>query len=139
MSAIQNGFFRTGDRGYQDVQGYFYIVDRAKDMIVAGGEKVYCGEVEAVIYKHPAIREAAVFGAPDQQWGELVTACVVQKPGMALTEEDLIQHCRDRLSAFKIPSRVEFVETELPKSGSGKVLKRVLCERFWAGSERVVS
>ena len=136
---FRNGFFRTGDVGYQDTAGYFYIVDRSKDMIVTGGENVYCGEVEAVIYEHPAIREAAVFGIPDQQWGELVTACVVLKPGMALTEKELIDYCREKLSSFKIPRRVEFVATELPKSGSGKVLKRVLREQFSAGKpEKII-
>ena len=80
--AFRNGMFRTGDIGYQDSEGYFYILDRLKDMIVTGGENVYSGEVEAVIYKHPAVREAAVFGIPDPQWGEIVMACVVLKPGM---------------------------------------------------------
>ena len=79
--AFRDGLFRTGDVGYQDADGYFYILDRLKDMIVTGGENVYSGEVEAVIYEHPAVREAAVFGIPDPQWGELVMACVVLKPG----------------------------------------------------------
>ena len=129
-SVFRNGFFRTGDVGYQDAAGYFFIVDRAKDMIVTGGENVYSGEVEAVIYDHPAIQEAAVFGTPDPQWGELVTACVVLRPRMSLTAEELIDYCRGRLSSYKIPRRVEFMETELPKSGSGKILKRILRERF---------
>jgi len=79
--AFRDGFFRTGDVGYEDADGYFYIQDRLKDMIVTGGENVYSGEVEAVIYEHPAVREAAVFGIPDPQWGELVMACIVLKPG----------------------------------------------------------
>ena len=79
--AFRDGMFRTGDVGYQDADGFFYILDRLKDMIVTGGENVYSGEVEAVIYQHPAVREAAVFGIPDPKWGELVTACVVLKPG----------------------------------------------------------
>jgi len=138
-SAFRNGFFHTGDLGYQDASGYVYIVGRAKDLIVTGGEKVFCNEVEVVIYEHPAIHEAAVFGIPDAQWGELVMASVVLKPGMALTEADLIEHCRGKLSAYKIPRRVEFVETELPKNGTGKILKRVLRERFWTGRERAVA
>jgi acyl-CoA synthetase (AMP-forming)/AMP-acid ligase II len=136
--AFRNGMFRTGDVGYQDSDGYFYILDRLKDMIVTGGENVYSGEVEAVIYKHPAVREVAVFGIPDPQWGELVMACVVLKPGMALSATDLTSHCRQFLANYKIPRRAEFSDTELPKSGSGKILKRVLRERFWARQERAV-
>jgi long-chain acyl-CoA synthetase len=137
--AFRDGLFRTGDIGYQDASGYFYILDRLKDMIVTGGENVYSGEVEAVIYEHPAVREAAVFGIPDPQWGELVMACVVLKPGEALTVDDLLTHCRRTLANYKIPRRVEFSETELPKSGSGKVLKRILRERYWAHQERTGS
>jgi long-chain acyl-CoA synthetase len=137
--AFRDGLFRTGDIGYQDAPGYFYILDRLKDMIVTGGENVYSGEVEAVIYQHPAVREVAVFGIPDPQWGELVMACVVLKPGRALTVDDLISHCRRTLANYKIPRRIEFSETELPKSGSGKVLKRILRERFWAHQARTVS
>jgi long-chain acyl-CoA synthetase len=137
--AFRDGLFRTGDIGYQDAAGYLYILDRLKDMIVTGGENVYSGEVEAVIYVHPAVREVAVFGIPDQQWGELVMACVVLKPGKTLTIDDVIIHCRRTLANYKIPRRVEFSETELPKSGSGKVLKRILRERFWAHRERTVS
>ena len=122
--AFQNGMFRTGDVGYRDADGYFYILDRLKDMIVTGGENVYSGEVEAVIYQHPAVLEAAVFGIPDPQWGELVTACIVRKPGQALGADELIVHCRRFLANYKIPRRVEFSETELPKGGSGKILKR---------------
>ena len=137
--AFRDVWFRTGDIGYQDSHGYFYILDRLKDMIVTGGENVYSGEVEAVIYAHPAVREAAVFGIPDPKWGELVMACVVPRPGMALTVEELVAHCRQSLASYKIPRRVEFLDTELPKSGSGKVLKRMLREQFWAHEERAVS
>ena len=137
--AFRDAWFRTGDIGYQDSHGYFYILDRLKDMIVTGGENVYSGEVEAIIYAHPAVREAAVFGIPDPKWGELVMACVVPKPGMALTLEELVAHCRQSLASYKIPRRVEFLDTELPKSGSGKILKRTLRERFWAHEERAVS
>ena len=136
--AFRDGLFRTGDVGYQDADGYVYILDRLKDMIVTGGENVYCGEVEAVIYEHAAVREAAVFGIPDPQWGELVMACVVLKPGKALSKDDLIVHCRRSLANYKIPRRIEFSEIELPKSGSGKILKRILRERFWANQERSV-
>jgi acyl-CoA synthetase (AMP-forming)/AMP-acid ligase II len=137
--AFRNGMFRTGDIGYQDSDGYFYILDRAKDMIVTGGENVYSGEVEAVIYAHPAVHEAAVFGIPDPKWGEVVMACVVLKPGSTLTVDDLIAFCRKSLASYKIPRRVEFSGTELPKSGSGKILKRLLREQFWVHQERAVS
>ena len=139
LAAFRNGMFRTGDVGYQDADGYLYIQDRLKDMIVSGGENVYSGEVEAVLYAHPAVREAAVFGVPDPKWGELVMACVVLKPGHTLTVEDLIAHCRRSLASYKVPRRVEFSDTDLPKSGSGKILKRVLRERFWANQQRAVS
>ena len=138
-NAFRDKLFRTGDVGYQDAAGYFYILDRLKDMIVTGGENVYSAEVEAVIYQHPAVYEAAVFGIPDPQWGELVMACIVLKPGKVLTVEELIAFCRRSLANYKVPRRVEFSETELPKSGSGKVLKRSLRERFWAQQERAVS
>jgi long-chain acyl-CoA synthetase len=136
--AFRNGMFRTGDIGYQDSDGYFYILDRLKDMIVTGGENVYSGEVEAVIYKHLAVREVAVFGIPDPKWGELVMACVVLKPGMVLSENDVTSHCKQFLANYKIPRRVEFSDAELPKSGSGKILKRILRERFWAHEERAI-
>ena len=137
--AFRDGFFRTGDIGHQDTAGYFYILDRLKDMIVTGGENVYSGEVEAVIYGHPAVREVAVFGVPDPQWGELVMACVVRKTGETLRADDLIAFCRRSLATYKLPRRVEFSETDLPKSSSGKMLKRTLRERFWAHQQRAVS
>ena len=137
--AFRGEMFRTGDIGYQDAEGYFYILDRAKDMIVTGGENVYSGEVEAVLYTHPAVREAAVFGIPDPKWGEIVTACVVRKSGNVLKADELIAHCRRSLANYKVPRRVEVSETELPKSGSGKILKRVLRERYWVDQERAVS
>ena len=137
--AFRDGLFRTGDVGYQDANGYVYILDRIKDMIVTGGENVYSGEVEAVIYELPAVREAAVFGIPDPQWGELVAACVVLKPGGRLSAEDLVAHCHRLLANYKIPRRVEFSSVELPKSGAGKILKRVLRERFLSDQKRAAS
>jgi long-chain acyl-CoA synthetase len=134
--AFRDGFFRTGDIGYQDTAGYVYILDRLKDMIVTGGENVYSGEVEAVIYEHPAVREVAVFGVPDAQWGELVMACVVLKPDTTLTADELVAFCRRSLASYKLPRRVEFLETDLPKSSSGKVLKKSLRERFRTHQQR---
>jgi long-chain acyl-CoA synthetase len=137
-ASFRNGFFRTGDIGYQDSNGYFFILDRSKDMIVTGGENVYSGEVEAVIFDHPAVRDVAVFGIPDTRWGELVAACVVLKAGTQLTADELIAYCRQFLANYKVPRRIDFSDSDLPKSGSGKVLKRVLRERFWTGAERAV-
>jgi acyl-CoA synthetase (AMP-forming)/AMP-acid ligase II len=137
-AAFRNGFFRTGDIGYQDREGFFYLLDRQKDMIVTAGENVYCGEVEAVILNNPAVREVAVFGIPDPQWGEIVAACVVLRPGMRLTVEDLVRYCRQSLANYKVPRHVAFSETDLPKSGPGKILKRLLRERYWVGAERSV-
>jgi long-chain acyl-CoA synthetase len=137
--AFRDGFFRTGDIGYRDADGYFYILDRSKDMIVTGGENVYSGEVEAVLYEHPAVHEAAVLGIPDPQWGEIVMACIVRKPGQAVTADELIAFCRRSLANYKIPRRIEFWEAELPKSGTGKILKRTLRERFWGSGDRAVA
>lgn len=137
--AFRNGFFRTGDIGYRDTNGYLYILDRLKDMIVTGGENVYSGEVEAVIYTNPAVCEAAVFGIPDPKWGEIVKACVVLKPGNTLTADELIAYCRRSLANYKVPRSIEFSQTELPKSGSGKILKRVLRDAAWARQERAVA
>jgi len=137
--AFRDGFFRTGDIGRQDADGYFYIMDRLKDMIVTGGENVYSGEVEAVLYAHPAVREAAVFGIPDPKWGELVMAGVVLKPGGGLSANDLMAYCRRSLANYKLPRCVEFLDTELPTSGSGKILKRMLREGFWAHRARAVN
>ena len=136
--AFSGGFLQTGDIGFQDEHGYFFIVDRAKEMIVSGGENVYSGEVEAAIYEIPEVREAAVFGIPDEKWGELVAAAVVLKPGTNLSAEELKQYCKTRIASYKVPRHIEFMTEELPKSGSGKILKRVLREKYWAGQSRRV-
>jgi long-chain acyl-CoA synthetase len=129
-AAFRAGMLRTGDVGYRDVDGFFYIVDRLKDMIAVGPEKVYSGEVEAVLHRHPAVRETAVFGIPDPQWGESVMACVVLKPRTVLSADDLIGYCRRFLANYQIPRRIAFSDVELPKGGSGKIQRRVLRERF---------
>jgi acyl-CoA synthetase (AMP-forming)/AMP-acid ligase II len=136
--ALSGGFFHTGDIGRQDEDGYFYIVDRAKEMIVSGGENVYSGEVEAAIYEIPQVKEAAVFGIPDEKWGELVAAAVVLRPGTILSVEELQQYCKTRIASYKVPRHIDFMTEELPKSGSGKILKRVLREKYWAGQSRQV-
>ena len=128
-AAFEGGWFRTGDMARRDEEGFFYIVDRKKDMIVTGGENVYSREVEEVLYTHPAVSEAAVIGLPDPTWGENVTAVVVLRDGMTATDVEIIATCRDRLAGFKKPKRVEFID-ELPKNVSGKILKRELRDRF---------
>ena len=128
--------FSTGDGGYLDDDGYLVITDRKKDVIISGGENVSSIEVEDRLMAHPAVREVAVIGIPDERWGELVTALVVTD-GSAVTAEDLITHCRGTLGGFKCPKRVEFV-TELPRTATGKLQKFKLREPFWAGRESQV-
>lgn len=135
---LDGGWYRTGDVGWLDDDGYLYLVDRAKDMIVTGGENVYCTEVEDAIYTHPAVLEATVFGIPDDEWGEAVHAVVVRREGATLTELDVITHCRASIAGYKIPKSVTFSDEPLPKSGPGKVLKRVLRAPHWEGLERAI-
>ncbi|MEM3087056.1 MAG: long-chain-fatty-acid--CoA ligase [Halobacteria archaeon] len=135
--ALQNGWLHTGDLATVDTEGYITIVDRAKDMIISGGENIYPREIEEVLHAHPAVADAAVIGIPDGKWGEVPLAVVVARPGTVPGEEEIIAHCRKRLAGFKVPKRVEFVK-ELPRNPSGKVLKRVLREPYWKGRERRV-
>jgi long-chain acyl-CoA synthetase len=114
-----------------------FLVDRAKDMIVSGGENVYSTEVEDVLYRHPAVAEAAVFGVPDERWGEAVHAVVV--PRAPVTAGELLAHCRATIAGYKVPKAIDLRAEPLPKSGAGKVLKRELRAPFWAGHESMVS
>ena len=132
-AALVDGWYRSGDLGYLDEEGYVYLVDRAKDMIVSGGENVYSTEVEDVLYRHPAVLEAAVFGVPDPHWGEAVHAVVI--PRSEITERELIEHCRLAIVGYKVPKQIELRAEPLPKSGAGKVLKRELREPYWAGAD----
>lgn len=132
------GWLRTGDAGYLDEDGYLYIQDRIKDMIVSGGENVYPAEVESAIYGHPAIQEVAVIGVPDEKWGEAVKAIVVLKPGQNATADDIIAFARTRIAGFKVPKSVDFAPV-LPRNPTGKVLRRMLREPYWAGRERQVN
>jgi acyl-CoA synthetase (AMP-forming)/AMP-acid ligase II len=127
---FRNGYLRTGDVGYRDEEDFFFILDRIKDMIVTGGENVYSGEVEAVLLEHPAVREAAVFGIPDEKWGELVAASIVLAPGRTVSADDLIAFSRRTLAHYKVPRRIEFSNAALPKNAAGKVLKRLLRDRL---------
>jgi long-chain acyl-CoA synthetase len=138
-AALRDGWYHTGDLGYMDEQAFVYLVDRAKDMIVSGGENVYSTEVEDVLYRHPAVLEAAVFGVPDARWGEAVHAVVVPRPSVAVTEDELLAHCRAAIAAYKVPKAVDLRTEPLPKSGAGKTLKRELRAPFWAGRETMVS
>lgn len=137
-AAIVDGWLHTGDLATVDEENYIYIVDRAKDMIISGGENVYSVEVENALYTHPAVLEAAVIGIPDEQWGEAVHAVVVLKPGMQTSEVELIEHTRTQVAGYKVPRSVEFFSEALPKSGAGKILKRNLREKYWAGQSRNV-
>lgn len=126
-AAFEGGWFHTGDVGVLDEDGYLYIVDRLKDLIISGGENIAGSEVERVLDEHPAVLEAAVVGAPHERWGEVPVAHVVLRPGSSASAEELVEHCRARLAKFKVPTEVHFLD-ELPRNPSGKVLKRELRE-----------
>ena len=134
---LRDGWYHTGDLGRFDADGYLYLVDRAKDMIVTGGENVYCSEVEEALYKHPAVLEAAVIGIPDSKWGEAVHAVVV--PRVPIGKEELVEFCRQYIAGYKLPKSITLSETELPKSGPGKILKRELRKPFWEGKEEGIN
>jgi len=131
------GWMRTGDMASWDEDGFVYIVDRAKDMVISGGENIYPAQVEACLYRHPAVLECAVFGVPDPTWGEALKAVVVVRPGMSVTEQELIELARRELASYMKPKSVEFIDA-LPKSPTGKILKRDLRDPFWEGRERGV-
>ena len=132
------GWLRTGDAGYLDDDGYLYIHDRVKDMIISGAENIYPAEVENAIYGHPSVADVAVIGVPDQKWGEAVKAVVVLKPGASADTSDILSFARSRIAAFKIPKSVDFVDA-LPRNPSGKILRRQLREPYWAGRDRKVN
>ena len=132
-----DGWLRTGDIGRVDADGYVYLLDRLKDMIITGGENVYGPEVESVLSDCPGVAEGVVIGVPDEQWGEAVKAVVVLAPGASAGAADVITFCRDRLAHYQCPTSVEFV-TDLPRNATGKVLKRALREPYWAGRERAI-
>lgn len=135
--AIKEGWFYTGDLARKDSDGYIFIVDRKKDLIISGGENVASVEVEQVLYAHQAVLEVAVIATPDDKWGEVPLAIVVKKPDVAVQEGELLEFCRARLAHFKCPRRVMFVQ-QLPKTATGKIQKNVLRDEFWQGQERRV-
>ena len=133
--ALRGDWLHTGDVGHLDEDGYLYITDRIKDLIISGGANLYPREIEEVICLHPEVAEAAVIGVPDPDWGESVKALVVRSPGSFLAEDDVIAFCREHMSSYKKPRSVEFL-SELPKNAYGKVLKRQLRDQYWEGHER---
>ncbi|MEH6582951.1 MAG: long-chain fatty acid--CoA ligase [Halioglobus sp.] len=137
--AIQDGWVYTGDAGLFDADGFLYIVDRVKDMVVTGGENVFTTEVENAVIGHAAVQDVAVIGIPHEEWGEAVHAIVILHPGQAVAEADLIAHCRELIAGYKLPKSVSFRDEPLPLSGAGKVLKTELRKPFWEGRDRQVN
>lgn len=135
--SIRDGWFHTGDLATIDEEGFILIVDRAKDMILSGGENIASAEIERVLYQHPSVLECAVIAVPDEKWGEVPKALVALRPDQHACEEEILSHCRKHLGGFKVPKSVEFHES-LPKGGTGKILKKVLREKYWQGQERRV-
>ena len=138
QDAFAHGWYHTGDVGYLDAEGYLYLVDRSKDMIVTGGENVYSTEVENAIASHPEVEQVAVIGIPHETWGEAVHAIVVPKAGASPTEDSIIEHARKAIAGYKVPKTVELRSEALPLSGALKVLKRELRKPYWEGQDRSV-
>jgi long-chain acyl-CoA synthetase len=136
---LRNGWLHTGDGGYIDADGFLYIVDRMKDMIVSGGENVYSAEVEDALHRHPAVAECAVIGVPDETWGERVHAVVRLRAGESADAKALIAHCHQRIAGYKCPRSVAFVAEPLPLSGAGKILKTELRKPYWDGKTKQVN
>ncbi|MFP6778614.1 MAG: AMP-binding protein [Alphaproteobacteria bacterium] len=136
-ASCARGWHHTGDIGYKDEDGFIYIVDRKKDMIISGGLNIFPIEIERLIWSHPAVQDCAVIGVPDEKWGEAVKAVIELKSGQSVTEAEIIVLCKSGLSTYKAPKTVEIWD-ELPRSGVGKVLKRKIRERFWAGHDRKI-
>jgi long-chain acyl-CoA synthetase len=137
-AVFRDGWYHTGDAGYLDADGYLYLVDRVKDMIVTGGENVYSAEVENAIASHPAVAQVAVIGIPSEQWGEAVLAIVVPKDGAQVSEDDIKAWAREGIAGYKVPKSIEFRTEPLPLSGAMKVLKRELRAAYWEGRDRAV-
>jgi long-chain acyl-CoA synthetase len=135
---LVDGWVHTGDAGYLDADGYLFICDRLKDMVIVAGEKIFPNEVENALCRHPAVAEAAVIGVPDDRFGEAVHAFVALRPGQQARARDLAAFLRDQLATFKIPSRFAFVD-RVPRNPSGKILRRELREQFWQGRDRQVN
>ncbi len=137
--AVVDGWMHTGDGGYMDEDGFIYVVDRVKDMIISGGENVYSVEVENALAQHPSVLQCAVIGIPNEQWGEQVHAVVVRRSGVEVSAGELIEFTKTLIAGYKCPRSIEISDQPLPLSGAGKVLKRELRRPFWEGRERRVS
>jgi long-chain acyl-CoA synthetase len=138
-AVLKDGWYYSGDGAYMDDEGFVFIVDRLKDMIISGGENVYSAEVENAISLLPGVGEVAVIGVPDERWGERVHAIIVPKAGTVLTADEVMEHCRVQIAGYKCPRSVEFRDTPLPLSGAGKILKRELREPYWRGFTKSVN
>jgi long-chain acyl-CoA synthetase len=137
-SALRNGWLHTGDAARMDEDGFVFIVDRVKDMIISGGENIYSREVENAVHKHPAVRECAVIGIPSAQWGESVHAVIALKDGQQATAQEIIDFCRMLIAGYKLPRSIEFCDA-LPLSGAGKIMKNVLRKPWWEGKSKSVN
>ncbi|MCY7342130.1 MAG: long-chain-fatty-acid--CoA ligase [Pseudonocardia sp.] len=136
-AVTDDGWLRSGDGGHQDAEGYLYVTDRIKDMIISGGENIYPAEIERVLAEHPSVGDVAVIGVPDERWGEVGKAVVVPAPGSTVDADALLAYCREHLAAFKCPKSVDVLE-ELPRNPTGKILKKDLRTPYWEGHERQV-
>ena len=135
-NAFIGEWLTVGDMARMDEEGYLYLVDRKQDMIISGGENIYPTETEEVISKHPKVHEIAVIGVPDEKWGEAVKAIIVLKEGEEATEQEIIAYCEDKLAGYKKPKSVDFIEaSDMPKTPTGKILRRPLKEKYWEGKE----
>jgi acyl-CoA synthetase (AMP-forming)/AMP-acid ligase II len=132
-----DGWLRSGDGGHMDGDGYIYITDRIKDLIISGGENIYPAEIERVLAEHAAIQDVAVIGVPDERWGEVPKAVVVIRPGATLDPQEVVAWCRERIAAFKCPKSIDVVDA-LPRNPTGKILKKELRKPYWEGRERQV-
>jgi long-chain acyl-CoA synthetase len=138
-AVLEDGWYYSGDGAYMDAEGFVFIVDRLKDMIISGGENVYSAEVENAISLMPGVGEVAVIGVPDERWGERVHAIIVPRPGATLTADEVMEHCRVQIAGYKCPRSVDFRDQPLPLSGAGKILKRELREPYWKGFTKAVN
>jgi acyl-CoA synthetase (AMP-forming)/AMP-acid ligase II len=132
-----DGWLRSGDGGHVDADGYLYVTDRIKDMIISGGENIYPAEIERVLAEHPTVGDVTVIGVPDDRWGEVPKAVVVAAPGQTVDPDGLLAWCREQMASFKCPKSVDVID-ELPRNPSGKVLKKDLRKPYWEGRERQV-
>lgn len=137
-AALIDGWVMTGDIGYMDEDGFIFLVDRVKDMIISGGENVFSVEIESAISTHPAVLEAVVIGIPSEEWGEAVHAIVRLREGRDATKDDIVAHCRTLIAGYKMPRSLEFREEPFPTTGAGKLRKVDLRQPFWEGNQRAI-